>query len=186
MLYKVIFKESSNNKQEIAIKSYKENLHTRKSLIELAFEWKLSTKKENWKYWLQTNWEKSIVPVKYKNWKIWYTILNENIDDILYINSLNSKDRRFIKHDIYKKILEWKKISKGSVWIHFVEPRFKKLIQNPKFYDFYKRMIILAKQNFFITNIEKFWDAVEWDEENSWILHPINNFKRKILKILDK
>jgi hypothetical protein len=132
-----------------------------------------------------TNNTMSSVPIKDESWEIRQDIFHENVDDILYINSLSQKDRDFIKKRIYEKIIKWEDISVGSVWKHFVEPKFKKLIQNPQFYNFYKRMLILAKQNFFIQNIEKYWDAVKWEEEKSFIIHPINNTKRLVNKILD-
>jgi hypothetical protein len=130
-----------------------------------------------------TNETSSSVPIKDKSWEIKQEIFHENIDDILYINSLSIKDRDFIKKRIYEKIIKWEDISVGSVWKHFVEPKFKKLIQNPQFYNFYKRMLILAKQNFFIQNIEKNWDAVEWDVENSYVIKTINWVKNKIDEI---
>jgi hypothetical protein len=125
----------------------------------------------------------SSVPVKDESWEIRQDIFHENVDDILYINSLSQKDRDFIKKRIYEKIIKWEDISVGSVWKHFVEPKFKKLIQNPQFYNFYKRMLILAKQNFFIQNIEKNWDAVEWDVENSYVIKTVNWVKNKIDEI---
>jgi hypothetical protein len=127
-----------------------------------------------------TNETSSSVPIKDKSWEIRQDIFHENVDDILYINSLSQKDRDFIKKRIYEKIIKWEDISVGSVWKHFVEPKFKKLIQNPQFYNFYKRKLILAKQNFFIQNIEKNWDAVEWDVENSYVIRTTNWVKNKI------
>lgn len=169
------------------IKKYELNVENKKWLLELAFEWKLTTKVEweEWKYITLTNWVESSVPIKKANWEVRQIVIHENIDDILYVNSLSEKDRNFIKKRIYNSIINWKDISKWSVWIHLVEPKFKKLIQNPQFYNFYKRMLILAKQNFYIKNIRKYWDAVKFDEENSYILHPINNFKKLVNKIID-
>jgi len=200
----------NNNIDTDYIETYKENISNKKWFLELAFEWKLTKniKWEEWKYVVQTDWITSYVPVKKESWEIKKEIFHENIDDVLYINSLSDSDRNFIKTIIYDKILKWesiidyiKEISNEEWYVDSIDnhitisweqliniqnlEKFKKLIQNLQFYNFYKRMLILVKQNFFIKNIEEHWDAVYFDEENSWLLHPINNFRKKVNKILD-
>lgn len=164
------------------IDNYKENINSKKELINLALEWKLSDKQVEWKYIVISNWVYTLVPT-IVNWKARYYSVKENIKDLLYISNLSEKDRKFIKNRIFRKIKLWEKIvPDSSVWIHIVWPKWNNLLKNDKIHDFYKRMLIFKKQDSFINNIEKNWDAVEWA---SPIMDAINVVWNKISSILN-
>jgi hypothetical protein len=128
-------------------------------------------------------------PVIFEVW--WYTLIQDSkwkyykttwdVSDIIYISTLSKKERDFTK-EIFDKILHPEKwnllIWEGSVYSN-EKRKFKKLLENDKYYIFFNRMIDFKRRKVFINNVKKHWDSVEWHLTSSVIIKRArDNVKR--------
>ena len=166
------------------VEKYNETISSDDRLLRKALEWNIVIGKipnsdtyliedENWNS-LPTNW---------------------NISDIIFISEMSEKDREFTR-EIFEKILhpekwmifDWVKEELNNEWyIESVDNhstmtntqfeanskmlKFKKLLENDKYYIFFNRMIDFKRRKVFIDNVKKHNDSVEWNIEDSVVLN---------------
>ena len=175
------------------INKYKIEVKQKEDLINLAFDWLLSY--SEWKYKLGKTEYWTWIPKDVKWGWVKYDLFMGNFDDLIYVSNLSEDKRRYLKV-MLQNIIEWNDIvsdkprlmkrrwkgiydlekEKVDFWNgnNLSADKFNEIFRDKEFYNFYKRMLSLATQKNFIKNIEKFWDAVEWDLSNSKMVPFLN------------